>query len=888
MRGSRIARALLPRASQTAADGSATAEGWGVGRPELILRSSHFVTITPHACFLPLLDEHFQYADLSMLVLLEELSRGPVAPAAAMAAAKKRAQADVARLEAFLAALQASDLVIEREGGGEVQPLPRVPSSPDGPRPLPDHPLTIPAAATLVIEAGGFLWFDHAGTLKASLCAEEVDALRSFLPARSPDDAHDDYRQRTSECRLDRARFLHLAERLLAQGLLAPPRPNRSDRRDPAPLISPSEAAAIRANVAAAVATRPPVNGEGEGRIPVVPVNTVSGVRPLALGLLLAHASDLDRGRLRERYDFVPLFLCDAATLEGFARTPSIFLFSNYVWNVEENLALSALVKRINPDSITIHGGPSTPKYDEDSHEFFATHPHVDVAVRGEGETTFTALLDALDGSRDCRPLADVRGLTFRDGARLVRTPDRERIGDLDTIPSPYLLGLFESFGAARGGAVLETNRGCPFGCTFCDWGSATLSKIRQFSLERVFAELEWSASHEIDVCAIADANFGTFERDVVIAQKIADLKRRYGYPRTVATNYAKNTVKHLRKIIEILAREEILTEGLVALQSNDKATLKTIRRSNIKSEAYDDLAGEFRRIGLPLVAEIMMGLPGTTPAAFRSDLQTVIDRDVKARVHPTQLLPNSPMNDPVYRREHGIMARPGEILLETSTYTRGEWDEMEWLRRAYELFDTWGILRYVATFVRSETGAREVDFYDRLQQDVRNRPERWPLIWSVMRAMERFMAPPGSWGLFLSEVRQYLTAEMNVADDGALETVFLVQLAHLPAPERAFPETIRLPHDFVSWLRAIHEARESDHRGDWETLVRPLRDYAPGDLTIDDPYDISLLDVGRSMGYLAFALQSWELDSPVARPAMRYLTRYAAAPGPEGMSAAQ
>ena len=95
--------------------------------------------------------------------------------------------------------------------------------------------------------------------------------------------------------------------------------------------------------------------------MPVIPVNTVSGVRPLALGLLLAHASEHDRGRLRERYDLVPLFLCDAATLEGFARTPSIFLFSNYIWNLEENLALSALVKRIHPDSITIHGGPSTP-----------------------------------------------------------------------------------------------------------------------------------------------------------------------------------------------------------------------------------------------------------------------------------------------------------------------------------------------------------------------------------------------------------------------------------------------------------------------------------------------------------------------------------------------
>jgi radical SAM superfamily enzyme YgiQ (UPF0313 family) len=834
------------------------------------------------------LHDGLQDADLSMLVLLEELSRGGVATTDAVAAAKERAGGDVTRLEAFVAALEASDLVIEHGHGDEAQPLPRSPSSTDVPRPLSTSPLTIPAATTLVLEAGRFLWFDHSGSPKASLCAEEVDALRSFLPARTPDDAYGEYRQRTSGRLLDRGQFFHLAERLFARGLLAPPRATRSDRGDPASLISSSEAAAIRANVAAAVEARSSANGGDARRMAVIPVNTVSGVRPLALGLLLAHASQLDRGRLRERYDFVPLFLCDAATLEEFARTPSIFLFSNYVWNFEENLALSALVKRLHPESITIHGGPSTPKYEEDAQDFFAAHPHVDVAVRGEGEATFAALLDALDGSRDWRAVADVKGLTFRDGTRLVRTPDRERIGALDTIPSPYLLGLFEPFGTGSGGAVIETNRGCPFGCTFCDWGSATLSKIRPFSLDRVFAELEWSASHGIDVCAIADANFGTFERDVVIAEKIADLKRRYGYPRTVATNYAKNTVKHLRKIIEILAREEILTEGLVALQSTDAPTLKTIRRSNIKSETYDTLAGEFRRSGLPLVAEIMMGLPGATPDAFHNDLQTCIDRDVKARVHPTQLLPNSPMNDPVYRREHGIVARPGEILVETSTYTRSQWDEMESLRQAYELFDTWGILRYVAMFVRSELRVREVDFYDRLQRDVRSRPERWPLLWSVMRAMERLMAPPGSWGLFLAEVRRYLIGEMNVADDDVVDTVLRVQLAHLPAPERPFPETIHLPHDFVSWQRAIHEARESGHRSDWEAVVPSLRTYPGGDLTVDDPYDVSLLDVGRGMGYLAFALQSWELDSPVARPAMRYLTRFATVPSSEEMSAVQ
>ena len=121
-------------------------------------------------------------------------------------------------------------------------------------------------------------------------------------------------------------------------------------------------------------------------------------------------------------------------------RSPSIFLFSNYVWTLERNLALSALAKQLNPASITIHGGPSTPKYEQDAEIFFAEYAHVDVTVRNEGEATFAELLDALDPSdpEHLDVLRDVRGLTFRSSAGSpVRTEERERIADLDTIPSP-------------------------------------------------------------------------------------------------------------------------------------------------------------------------------------------------------------------------------------------------------------------------------------------------------------------------------------------------------------------------------------------------------------------------------------------------------------------
>jgi hypothetical protein len=358
-----------------------------------------------------------------------------------------------------------------------------------------------------------------------------------------------------------------------------------------------------------------------------------------------------------------------------------------------------------------------------------------------------------------------------------------------------------------------------------------------------------------------------------LIAEKIAELKRRYGYPMILATNYAKNTVKHLRRIIEVLADVKVLTEGVVSLQSMDRHTLSTIKRSNIKLEQYDALTTEFRRAGIPLAADIMMGLPGSTPAAFRNDLQQCINRDVTARVNYTQLLPNSPMNEPSYRQAHGITAGHGDILREAATYTRAEWEQMAKLREAFSLFDTWGVLRYVASFVRQETGIKEVELYDRLQAEAAGDPQRWPFLWGTLRTVPVVMSPPASWTLFLDEVRDYLVSCLHVADDSALATVLSVQRAHLPAPERAFPETVALAHDFVSWYRSVHEAREGGHRDDWETVVQPLRQYPPAELVVDDPHHICRVDVGKSMGLLALAMQNWEFDSPVSRPRMRTLS---------------
>ncbi|HEY6737969.1 MAG TPA: radical SAM protein, partial [Actinopolymorphaceae bacterium] len=487
------------------------------------------------------------------------------------------------------------------------------------------------------------------------------------------------------------------------------------------------------------------------------------------------------------------------------------------------------------------------------------------------------------DSPADLSRLADVNGLTYRDGDRLVTTPDRERIADLDTIPSPFLTGLFDSFAAGPStAALLESNRGCPYGCTFCDWGSATLSRIRKFDMDRVMAEIEWCAKREFKIISLCDANFGIFERDVEIAEKFAEMKRLYGFPHVVGNNYAKNTVKHLKKIIKIFADAGIVAEGIVSLQSMDTQTLQVIRRKNIKVEKYTDLAAEFGANRLPLAADLMMALPGSTTASFRRDLQACADRDVRTRIHPTTMLTNSPMNEPSYREEHGLVAKPSEFVKRSNTFDEADWDYMWDLRRVFLLCDLYSTLRHVARYVRGETGMEEVAFYDQIMRDAFADPERWPTIAFTFQSVPDLMAPPCSWSLFIDEVGTYLTSVIGLPDDAATKTVLDVQLAHLPSRERVFPEVIELPHDYAAWHRARSAEYAAGNVSGWRERVPPLRSFGPGTMTIDDPEGICRTAIGGDVTLFGVRSSAWDLDSPVCRPRTILRQPDEAAEGPD------
>ncbi len=601
-----------------------------------------------------------------------------------------------------------------------------------------------------------------------------------------------------------------------------------------------------------------------DGRIPVYFVPHMENHFPLALGVLYSALKHFNQGELLQRFQFIPInFLEPAELLNGPYRKfgPGVWLFSNYMWSIELNIQISDAIKQHNRQNLTIHGGPSTPDYQQACEDFMQQHKSVDIAAHGEGEVTITELFCNIHKNAqggigfDTYQMSAVAGITFRDelSGKVIRTAPRARMKEPDSVPSPYLSGYFDSYDGRVEAAIIETNRGCPYGCTFCDWGSATNQKIRVFDLERVKQEIDWIGRNNIRVMWIADANYGLYDRDIEISRYIVETKRKYGYPQEVVVNYTKNSTWRLVEIIKVFTEGGIISQGIISIQTTDERTLDVINRKNIRTERYDELAQIFADLKLPLSTDLMLGLPGITIDAFNQDLQRYIDMDVSVKAYPTQLLPNSPMADPAYIEKYQIKVDENNFLISSFSYTE---DDLKWMKSMYQIYtmaDGYSLLRYVLRYLQWQYNIKATDFLQALLRHVTAHPADYPMLTWAVRFFNQDKSMPGSWQKFYAQVADFIYSQYQIATDSALQTVLTVSKYCMPDDTLQYPLKLSLQHDFSSYF---HNAKHS---------TKPLAEYGPAELVISDPNSMVSID----MNYLQYDSHQyfWELQSSVARP---------------------
>ncbi|MBR2869532.1 MAG: radical SAM protein [Clostridia bacterium] len=451
---------------------------------------------------------------------------------------------------------------------------------------------------------------------------------------------------------------------------------------------------------------------------------------PYATGTIVAYCKS--RPELAEEYDFREIIFRrdDIDKIVDGMESPCLAAFSTYVWNVEFNKALAKAVKAKYPECIIVFGGHSV----SDRMEFLENE-YIDILTLGEGEEVTANLLTALKDGTD---LSDCCGIAFRDtdGSKILTAPHCPE--SVENYPSPYLTGVFDSIIEKNPDTmfdtIIETNRGCPYNCSYCDWSNH--KKLRLFPMEKVKGELEWLSSHQIEYCFCADANFGMFDRDIEIAEYIVELNKATGFPKVFRPCYEKNSAERVFQISKILNSRGIDKGATMAYQTLCDEALKNINRKNLTMEHFSDLMTSYTQANIPTYSELILGLPGETAESFCQGICKLLraGQHNSISVYYCELLPNAPMCNPDYMKKfeiepmkvkfNHIHSASGKkdmipeysyLVRSTSTLSREGWVYANLFSICLQCFHSLGLLRYFAIYAYYELGIDYYDFYTSL-----------------------------------------------------------------------------------------------------------------------------------------------------------------------------
>jgi tRNA A37 methylthiotransferase MiaB len=453
---------------------------------------------------------------------------------------------------------------------------------------------------------------------------------------------------------------------------------------------------------------------------------------PYSIGCLWAYANQFDSikncfelGEIIFRRDDIEYTAQKLASHD-------VVAFSTYVWNKNYNYKLAACIKELNPRCLILFGGPEPPI---EKPYIFERYPFMDMVIKKEGELTFLAVLKNFGGSYDHIP-----GLLINQNVHVFDTGRGDRIEDLSALPSPYLTGVFDKIVQENPKVTwiptLETNRGCPYQCTFCDWGSLTYSKVKKYSMEKIKAELEWFSTHSCQTLFIADANFGIFsERDNIIVDQMIKNVNKYGNPKNVDVNWAKNKNNEVVALACKLSDAGINCRFTISMQSLDDNVLTNIKRKNMDINKIEEMFQLCERLGVPVYTDLILGLPGETIDSWRNNFWRLFDagNHTGIEIHHAQVLENAEMNlsqrslfkiKTIYTTDSGVIhdrndtiAEGFDVVVGTSTLPHDKMLDVlifDWFITTTHIT---GMTTWIARFLKQYINLSYDEFYTGLQQ---------------------------------------------------------------------------------------------------------------------------------------------------------------------------
>lgn len=305
------------------------------------------------------------------------------------------------------------------------------------------------------------------------------------------------------------------------------------------------------------------------------------------------------------------------------AGEPALVGLCCYIWNAAYLRRLLPLLRARLPRAVLLAGGPQASFACGD---FWVQNPEFDYLLAGEGERSFSQLLDALEGTGAVR---EVPGLVWREDGALLQNPPPP---PLEELPDPYTADYFAALGGRI--AYLETSRGCPFHCAFCLSGRE--DRLRLFPLPEMMDRALRLARSGSRTIKFVDRTFNADRRRAAAIWRFLIERRQAGeIPEGVCFHFEIGADLFDEESLALLAGAPAgLFQFEAGLQSFTPRTLAAVARTADNDQICSNLLALRRRGNIHLHIDLIAGLPYEDAAAFAAGF----DRAFALSPHQLQL----------------------------------------------------------------------------------------------------------------------------------------------------------------------------------------------------------------------------------------------------------
>ncbi|MEM3101510.1 MAG: radical SAM protein [Candidatus Nitrosotenuis sp.] len=287
--------------------------------------------------------------------------------------------------------------------------------------------------------------------------------------------------------------------------------------------------------------------------------------------------------------------------------------FQVYTRSVKEAQEGLEFVKKVNPDAITVIGGPHPSGDPEGSMRYMDT----DYAFRGEAEIGLVQLLKKLSGN-DNIPFEHINNLIWRNNGNVMINPlipiqnlDSIGIPSWDMInPNDYPYAPIGAFSKKYPLTSISTTRGCPYSCTFCANNTIMGRKVRGRSVESVLAEMELlHDKYGVREFQIIDDNF-TWKKEIVVGVCEGIIKRGWDIALSFPNGVRLATLDE--EILRLLERAGCYSLGL-GIESGSPKTLKDMKKAQKVEEIIEKVNLIHRVTKIRTTGFFIIGYPTET-----------------------------------------------------------------------------------------------------------------------------------------------------------------------------------------------------------------------------------------------------------------------------------